>query len=121
MGKEQLSLDWNHLTEPPLSRRRDPATSQRAARRAIQFLNGHNATIVRTLVELGPLTAINMETRLKDDPDEGRRLKVVQIDRRVKDLELSGWIAREDVDADALQMRATEKSKRWVRSHEGPS
>ena len=110
---EQLPLEWGTVSEPPRARRTDPPSSHLAADRANQFLRGHAFLIVQGLLGCPGLTACELAA-LEDFP-----LTVVQIDRRTKELEAAGWIAREQTD-DGLAMWPTAKARQWQTQRSRP-
>jgi hypothetical protein len=72
------------LAEHQLARRTDPATSHAAARGAVRFSGSHKARIMEALKE-GPRTAAGIAAMTG--------LSVVQVDRRLPELQAQGKAA----------------------------
>lgn len=90
MNQLSLSLDAAR------ARRRDPATSQAAARNAEKFASSHAGRILAALKAQGPKTAHELHTT---------GLTVVQIDRRLPELSKLGLVRVVKLDDGADMVR----------------
>lgn len=74
------------MLEMPRARRSDPSTSHRAAEAAVRFADTHGARIVAALREHGRMSPVGIGGMTG--------LTVVQVDRRLVELERAGRISQ---------------------------
>lgn len=79
------------MLEMPRARRSDPSTSHRAAEAAVRFADTHGARIVAALREHGRMSPVGIGGMTD--------LTVVQVDRRVVELQREGRIRQVMDDA----------------------
>lgn len=77
----QLTIEMYDL---PRARRTDPSTSHKAAERAASFAGSHSERILVELIRVGSGTAKSIS--------ENTGLTVVQIDRRLVEMQRKGFI-----------------------------
>jgi hypothetical protein len=84
-------MDFIEILSVPRVRRRDPATSHKAAAMSVRFADSHGNRIVEALKEHGRMSPVGIGGMTG--------LTVVQVDRRVIELERAGRIRQVKDDA----------------------